>query len=80
MAASESLNLNPDRLSLYFLETGEKISTTRSKEDYQEKKEEIIKVIEEIKNSNFKGKFGPWCSFCEFNSICPIYKVGKSVY
>lgn len=80
LAANESLGINPDFLSLYFLETGEKVTTTRVKEELEAKKEEILKIIEEIQNSDFKGKFGPWCSYCEFNSICPVYKVGKSVY
>lgn len=80
IAASESLNINPNLLSLYFLETNEKISTTRNLTELDEKKQEILKVIDEIKNSDFKGRLGPWCSYCEFNRICPVYKIGQASF
>lgn len=79
IAAIESLHINPDTLSLYFLESSEKISTQRNSEELTKQKDEIKETVEEIKKSSFKGRLGPWCSFCEFNKICPVYKIGQGV-
>jgi DNA helicase II / ATP-dependent DNA helicase PcrA len=76
IASKESLGINPEILSLYFLERNEKASTKRTEKELQAKKDEIIKTVDEIQKSDFNGKFGPWCDWCEYKRICPIYKTG----
>ena len=76
IAAKETIGINPDLLSLYFLERNVKVSTRRTEEQLKEKKEEIIKTVEEIQKSDFPGKSGHWCEWCEFKRICPVYKTG----
>lgn len=78
LAATESLQLNISRLSLYFLETGNKISTTRSSKDIDKTKQKLLNSIEQIRSSTFKPKPGsPMpCEFCDYKQICPVYKKG----
>lgn len=80
IAVKEAVGINPDLLSLYFIERNEKASTRRTDEELKAKKEEIIKTVGDIQKSDFPGKFGPWCEWCEFKRICPVYKVGSNSY
>jgi len=59
------------KLSLYFLDTQEKISTTRSTKQLEEAKEKIFKVREEIEKSDFKCSNHIFCQTgCEFSLFC----------
>lgn len=62
----------PDKvkLSLYFLDNQEKITTTRSFGDLQKEKEKILKIREEIEASDFRCSSNPICKFCEFKLLC----------
>jgi len=74
MAAKEKLNIEPKKLSLYFIEGDIKMDTTRTKEDIEKEKGRIAKAITDIKNSSFEPKIGIQCKYCGFNKICPAYK------
>jgi RecB family exonuclease len=80
IAAKEAVGITPDLLSLYFIERNVKASTKRTDEELRAKKEEIIRTMGDIQKSDFPGKFGPWCEWCEFKRICPVYKVGNNNY
>lgn len=69
-------NKNPQEviLSFYFLETQEKISTQRTKEDLEKTKKEIIKKAKEIGKSDFLPKTGPFCDFCDYKLLCPAWQ------
>lgn len=59
------------KLSLYFLDTQEKISTTRTAKQLEEAKDEILKVREEIEKSDFKCSGHMFCqNMCEFSLFC----------
>ena len=58
------------KLSLYFLDQQEKISSTRSTEDLKKAAEEIFKVSEEIENSDFKCSGHMFCQNCEYSLMC----------
>jgi DNA helicase-2/ATP-dependent DNA helicase PcrA len=63
----------PDKvkLSLYFLDTQEKISTTRTARQLEEAIKEIFKVKEEIEKSDFKCSGHMFCQMgCEFSLFC----------
>lgn len=64
----------PAQLSLYFVEDGIKVSTTRTQAQVNAKMNEIAKVIAEIKTANFEAKpgFPMPCGYCPYNSICPM--------
>ena len=66
------------KLSLYFLEHGEKISSARPPEALEETKKEVLSTIREIqereKTMNFPPMPGSWCAWCPYRQICPMWK------
>jgi len=64
---------NPDKikLSLYYLDEQEKISTVRTAEQLEEAVTEILKVREEMEKSDFKCSNHLFCQRgCEFSLFC----------
>ncbi len=64
---------SPDKvkLSLYFLDEQEKITTTRSKEQLEEAVEEIFRLRDEIEKSDFKCSGHMFCqNKCEYSLFC----------
>ncbi len=72
IAAKEALGLQPNKLTYYFLESGEKISTTRTQEELTEKKIEVAKVVTEMKEGKFEATPGMHCTWCDYKDICPF--------
>lgn len=73
LAMSSIKNINPEkiRLSLYYLDTQEKISTTRTAKQLENAIKEIFKVREEIEESDFKCSNHMFCQMgCEFSLFC----------
>lgn len=62
------------RLSLYFLKNGEKIETSRSEEDLEKVRLEVINLIQQIQKSSFQPKPSPLCHWCGFRPICPVWR------
>jgi DNA helicase-2/ATP-dependent DNA helicase PcrA len=63
----------PDKikLSLYYLDEQEKISTTRTAKQLEEAVTEILKVRDEIEKSEFKCSGHMFCQMgCEFSLFC----------
>ncbi|HRY56628.1 MAG TPA: PD-(D/E)XK nuclease family protein, partial [Patescibacteria group bacterium] len=74
MGATEALKINPDVLSLYFLNTGNKISTKRTQKQVDAQREIIKDVIKNINEENFEPNPGRDCMYCDFKEICPFAK------
>jgi DNA helicase-2/ATP-dependent DNA helicase PcrA len=73
MAVSEMYKTKPEniKLSLYYLDTQEKISTTRTEKQLEEVKQKIIDVRNEIENSDFKCSNSYYCQKgCEYPMFC----------
>ena len=70
----EIFNKSPDEilLTLYYIESNKKISTTRSKEELEITKDKIIKKAEEIQFSQFHCTGSIFCKNCEYKMICGI--------
>jgi DNA helicase-2/ATP-dependent DNA helicase PcrA len=69
----EPFNRKPDKvkLSLYFLDNQEKISTTRTAKQLEEAAAEIEKVRDEIEKSDFRCSGHMFCQTgCEFSLFC----------
>ncbi len=64
------------KLSLWFLDSKEKVSTTRTAEEVLEMRKKITETAEEMSNSDFKAKPGrPFpCDFCAYKLICDAWK------
>ena len=58
------------KLSLYFLEKQKKFSTTRTKEDLENAKKEILKVKGEMEKSDFNCSGNFLCERCEYSLFC----------
>lgn len=72
IAVKDALNLNPKKLSYYFVETGEKISTTRTEKQLEDKKVEVAELVEKMKNGEFGATPGMHCEWCDFKDLCPF--------
>ncbi|MDP3988550.1 MAG: ATP-dependent DNA helicase [Candidatus Levybacteria bacterium] len=57
-------------LSLYYLETGKKLTTTRTEEQLNQAKELILKKAEEISKSEFLCSHSSICRDCEYKILC----------
>ncbi|MCX6726023.1 MAG: ATP-dependent DNA helicase [Candidatus Shapirobacteria bacterium] len=68
-------NQKPENLILtfYFLDSGEKKSTKRTKEQLEQAKKEIIEKAKEIQASLFEPKPGMLCDFCEYKLLCEAW-------
>ena len=66
------LGKSPDDiiLTLDYLEEEKRISTTRSKADLEQAKEDILKVVEDIKSSDFLCNHSMLCNNCEYQMLC----------
>ena len=71
IAAKEIFGLNVEKLTYYFLDSGEKISTTRTPKQLEEKKKEVVEVIGRMKSGNFEATPGMHCLWCDYKEICP---------
>lgn len=76
-AVSEMYKTSPEKikLSLYYLDTQEKIITSRTTKQLEEVKQEILEVKKEIENSDFKCNNSYFCQRgCEFKMFCKSEK------
>jgi DNA helicase II / ATP-dependent DNA helicase PcrA len=66
------LGKKPDEilLSLYYLEQGKKLTSTRTKEQLEEAKLEILKKADEISKSDFLCSRNMLCLNCEYKLLC----------
>ena len=74
MGAADALKIKPDVLSLYFLNSGNKISTKRTQKQVDAQREIIKDVIKNINEENFEPNPGRDCIYCDFKDICPFAK------
>lgn len=58
------------KLSLYYLSTQQKLTTTRSMEQLITGKKSIIDLVDKIENSNFKCSKHHFCKHCEYQLYC----------
>ena len=59
-------------LTLYFLGTGEKRTTVRTREQLEQAKKEVIEVAKEIETSDFACSGTQWCKTCEYKMLCSV--------
>ncbi len=72
IAAKEAFNMEPKKLTYHFLESDEKVSTTRNNAELENIKEEVGKVVEKIKEGDFTPRSGMHCNWCDYQDICPF--------
>ncbi|MBI3290087.1 UvrD-helicase domain-containing protein [Candidatus Microgenomates bacterium] len=57
-------------LSLYYFDNERKLTTTRSREELENAKKEIIETVSEIETSNFECSHSNLCQNCEYKMFC----------
>jgi DNA helicase-2/ATP-dependent DNA helicase PcrA len=57
-------------LSLFFFKDNVTVSTTRTREQLAQAQQEIIKIAEEIQQSDFACSGNTWCEKCEYKMLC----------
>ncbi len=74
LAAKEIWGIEPERLTLYFLLPGERMTTSRTREDADELRRRIARVAERIAAGKFEPRQNPLCDWCDFQAQCPLYR------
>ncbi len=64
--------LNKIKLSMLYIETGEKISRTVTEKDLSEIEEKIISKVKKIEESDFKCNKNILCANCEYRMLCSV--------
>ncbi len=70
IAAEEFFNLNPKRLTFYYLCDGSRLSFLGKDEEKEKIKKKIEATIKEIQKRSFPAKPGYHCDSCDFKNIC----------
>jgi RecB family exonuclease len=74
LAAREVWGIEPERLTLYFLLPGQRMTTTRTAGDADELRRRISVVAERIAAGKFEPRENPLCSWCDYQHLCPLFR------
>ena len=74
LAAKEVWGIEPERLTLYYLLPGQRMSTTRTIADIDELRRRIMTIAERIEARKFEPKQNPLCDWCDFQHLCPLFR------
>jgi putative RecB family exonuclease len=74
LAAREVWGIEPERLTLYFLLPGQRMTTFRTAAHADELRRRIAVVAERIEAGMFEPRQNPLCDWCEFQSRCPLFR------
>jgi RecB family exonuclease len=74
LAAKEIWGIEPEKLTLYFLLPGQRMTTTRTAADADTLRRRIATVAERIAAGKFEPRQNPLCDWCEFQARCPLFR------
>ncbi|HSL15712.1 MAG TPA: PD-(D/E)XK nuclease family protein [Actinomycetota bacterium] len=74
LAAREVWGIEPERLTLYYLLPGQRMSTSRTSRDVDELRRRIGTVAERIAAGMFEPRQNPLCDWCEYQRLCPLFR------
>jgi putative RecB family exonuclease len=74
LAAKEIWGIEPERLTLYYLLPGERMTTFRTPADADELRRRIATVAERIAAGKFEPRPNPLCDWCDFQQVCPVFR------
>jgi RecB family exonuclease len=74
LAAREIWGIEPERLTLYFLLPGQRMSTSRTAEDVDHLRRRIATIAERIEAGKFEPRENPLCNWCDFQPVCPVFR------
>lgn len=74
LAAKEVWGIEPERLTLYYLLPGQRMTTGRTAADVDELRRRIAVVAERIAAGKFEPRQNPLCDWCEYQALCPLFR------
>ena len=74
LAAREIWGIEPEKLTLYYLLPGQRMTTTRSAQQADELKRRIAVVAERIAAGKFEPRENPLCNWCDYQVLCPVFR------
>jgi putative RecB family exonuclease len=74
LAAKEIWGIEPERLTLYYLLPGQRMTTFRTPADADELRRRIATVAERIEARMFEPRPNPLCDWCDFQHVCPLFR------
>ncbi len=74
LAAKEIWGIEPERLTLYFLLPGQRMSTTRTATDRDELRRRIGTAAARIDAGRFEPRENALCGWCDYQHVCPIFR------
>ena len=74
LAAREIWGIEPEKLTLYYLLPGQRMTTTRTAEQADELKRRIAIVAERIAAGKFEPRENPLCNWCDYQALCPVFR------
>jgi putative RecB family exonuclease len=74
LAAKEIWGIEPERLTLYYLLPGQRMTTFRTPQDVEDLRRRIATVAERIAAGKFEPRQNPLCDWCDFQRACPVFK------
>ncbi|HWC32783.1 MAG TPA: PD-(D/E)XK nuclease family protein, partial [Actinomycetota bacterium] len=74
LAAREVWGIEPERLTLYYLLPGQRMTTSRSADDLDDLRGRIANVAERIDAGKFEPRENALCGHCEFQHLCPLFR------
>jgi putative RecB family exonuclease len=74
LAAGEVWGIQPERLTLYYLLPGHRMSTVRTRRDVDELRRRIGTVAARIASGRFEPRQNPLCDWCEYQHLCPLFR------
>ncbi len=74
LAACEVWGIEPERLTLYYLLPGQRMSTSRTRRDVDDLRRRIATVAERVAAGRFEPKQNPLCDWCEYQRLCPLFR------
>lgn len=74
LAAKEVWGIEPERLTLYYLLPGQRMTTTRTNGDVAELRRRIATVAQRIAAGKFEPRQNPLCDWCDYQRLCPLFR------
>ncbi|MGH2722812.1 MAG: RecB family exonuclease [Actinomycetota bacterium] len=74
LAAREVWGIEPERLTLYYLLPGQRMSTSRSPADIDDLRRRVATVAERIAAERFEPRENPLCGWCDYQHLCPLFR------
>ena len=74
LAAREIWGIEAERLTLYYLLPGQRMTTTRTEADAERLRSRIAVTAERIEAGKFEARENPLCNWCDFQARCPVFR------